>query len=177
MMGPRPGSTLALLFLLDCDNMAFRALSTTARRKGGRLILSKAAAELLNYSKTVHIMLVTGAIPLTVAEVRSPGLLAPIARRASIWWRIVPRLQVIVIYQSGIHILAWMPPLGVILLIFPIGGCVEVLACKDNGQREKLLGCLLVCPRPPCCPATRGSNRLPVASAVLRFCPSHHRSG
>jgi hypothetical protein len=66
-------NTLALLFLLDCDNMAFHALSTDARSKGGQLILTKGAAELLNYSKTVHIMLVTGAIPLAVLEVRDPA--------------------------------------------------------------------------------------------------------
>jgi hypothetical protein len=73
-------NTLALLFLLDCDNMAFRGLSTTDRSQGSRLILTKAAAQLLNYSKKVHIMLVTGAIPLAVLEVQDPGLLAPTTR-------------------------------------------------------------------------------------------------
>jgi hypothetical protein len=51
--------------------MAFRGLSTTARRKGGRLILTKTAEYMLNYSRTAHILLVTGAIPLAVAEVRA----------------------------------------------------------------------------------------------------------
>jgi hypothetical protein len=74
---PRPGSTLALLFLLDCDNHAFRGLSTTARRKGGRLILTKAAEYVLNYSRTAHIMLVTGAIPFAVAEVRGRAFSGP----------------------------------------------------------------------------------------------------
>ena len=33
--------------------------------------------------------------------------------------------QVIVIHGGGVHMLAWMPPLAPILLVFPIGGCVE----------------------------------------------------
>ena len=114
-------NALAILFLLDCDNHVFHALSTTARRKAGRLILSQSAEQLLNYSKTIHIILITAAIPLSIVEI----FVIPIA--------------------SPEHsIFLWMVQLWPILLVFPVGGCAEVFAEKEKDQNEKLRACLVV---------------------------------
>lgn len=61
-------NTLALLFLLDCDNHAFHALTPRARREAGRLVLSDEAE-----------------------TVREPALLPPTCRRtgyasSSLWY-------------------------------------------------------------------------------------------
>ena len=87
-------------------------------------------------------MLVTGVIPLAVLEVRGPDLLAPASRHDLAVSRAV---QVIVVPNaSGRNQWGW--PLVPILLIFPIGSCVEVCMQKDNNQSEKIRGCLQVPP-------------------------------
>ena len=119
-------STLALLFLLDCDELAFHALGTTARREAGALILTKKAEQLLNVVRSAHIVILTVAIPLTVSDV----------------------IAIATFEEGGFdggHMVAWMVCLLPIMFAFPIAGVVEVLADTNyKTAKDRLRGVLKV---------------------------------
>jgi hypothetical protein len=108
-------NTLAILFMLECDNYAFIALATTARRAAGRLVLDDKVEALMNETKSAHIWYVTASIPVTL-------FIGDIATAP---------------FRGG-----WVVPLVPMVFIFLVAGCKEPMA--DPDVVSKFRGCCQV---------------------------------